>query len=253
MTHQLDSPVTAHLQKLLEEGETIESDVFLDRWAKKVRRFLETALDPVAAATFYHTPEFDPWDEHAIRLGHLGGLIAKSQEPQVASSEAEEDPADLQAPGHPAESREVFLVHGHDNEAKEMVARFLERVTLQPIILHEQASGGRTIIEKFEKYSKGVAFAVVLLTPDDEGRSWTPDDAELQPRARQNVILELGYFMGRLGRTRVCALYKGGVELPSDYQGVLYVELDPAGGWKVTLANELVQAGLRIDVKKALG
>ena len=103
-------------------------------------------------------------------------------------------------------SRKVFIVHGHDNEAKERVARFLEKLGLEPIILHEKASSGRTIIEKFETYSGDIAFAVVLLTPDDVGCAALSRENQ-KPRARQNVILELGYFLGRLGRVRICALY----------------------------------------------
>ena len=106
------------------------------------------------------------------------------------------------------------------------MARFLEKLGLQPIILHEQPNSGRTIIEKFETYSSDISFAIVLLTPDDIG-GINENDQEQQPRARQNVIMELGYFMGRLGRTRVCALHKGGVELPSDYQGVVYIAMVP--------------------------
>jgi predicted nucleotide-binding protein len=146
----------------------------------------------------------------------------------------------------------VFIVHGHDNEAKEITARFLERLGLQPIVLHEQPNSGRTVIEKFETYSGDIAFAVVLLTPDDVGDVATAETS-LKARARQNVIMELGFFMGRLGRIRVCALHKGGVELPSDYQGVLYVEMDPAGAWKAKLAQEFVQAKLPIDLTALLG
>ena len=87
----------------------------------------------------------------------------------------------------------------------------------------------------------------MLLTPDDQGAA-TVSPENIRPRARQNVILELGYFIGRLGRFRVCALHKGGVELPSDYQGVIYVDMDAAGGWKSKLAQELVQAKLPIDL-----
>jgi len=148
-------------------------------------------------------------------------------------------------------TREVFVVHGHDGEAKESVARFLEKLGLDVIILHEQPNQGRTIIEKFEISSKNVAFAVVLLTPDDLGYGVDKPE-KLEPRARQNVILELGYFLGRLGRTRVCALYKGGVELPSDFQGVVYIELDPAGAWRTKLAQELLGAKITIKLEGLL-
>jgi predicted nucleotide-binding protein len=99
--------------------------------------------------------------------------------------------------------REVFLVHGHDEATREKVARFLERLHLEPIILHEQPNRGRTVIEKFEDHSK-VCYAIVLLTPDDVGGPWKSNDR--LPRARQNVILEHGYFVGLLGRRHVCAL-----------------------------------------------
>jgi len=142
--------------------------------------------------------------------------------------------------------REVFVVHGHDAAAKESVARFIERLKLEPIILHEYADQGRTIIEKFLECSSAVGYAVVLLTPDDTGA--VVGSVELRPRARQNVILELGYFIGVLGRRHVCALKAPGVEVPSDLDGVLYVELDAAGGWKIRLAKEMKAAGLDVDL-----
>jgi|GEM_PF-233058 len=145
-------------------------------------------------------------------------------------------------------SRRVFVVHGHDGEAREMVARFLKAIDFEPVILHEQANQGGTIIEKFEANSD-VGFAVVLLTPDDEGRS--AKEAELKPRARQNVLLELGYFIGRLGRGKVCALLRGEVELPSDYVGVVWEKMDDGGGWKVILARELKAAGNEVDLNRA--
>lgn len=147
-------------------------------------------------------------------------------------------------------NRQIFIVHGHDELAKQTVARFITKLELEPIILHEQPSGGRTIVEKLEAHTV-VDFAVVLLTPDDVGHpADSPDVAK--PRARQNVILELGLFLGTLGRARVCALYKGEVEIPSDYHGVLYIEMDDAGAWKLPLAREIKQAGIEIDMNKAL-
>ena len=149
----------------------------------------------------------------------------------------------------PSDMARVFIVHGHDDAARETLARFLEFIGLVPIILHEQASKGMTIPEKLTAYSS-VGFAVVLLTPDDVGRA--KKDTDDKDRARQNVILELGYFVGRLGRSRVCALRKGDVEIPSDYLGVVYTELDAAGGWKQSLAQELEAAGYDIDWNKVM-
>lgn len=140
-------------------------------------------------------------------------------------------------------SRKVFIVHGHDEGARETVARFLERIGLEVIILHEQANQGRTIIEKVVAHGD-VGFAVVLLTPDDEGciKGGVPE-----PRPRQNVLLELGYFIGRLGRDKVCALKRGTLELPSDFAGVVWETMDSGGGWKQRLARELEAAGHDID------
>jgi predicted nucleotide-binding protein len=141
-------------------------------------------------------------------------------------------------------TKDVFIVHGHDELAKTQVARFLERAGLNPIILHEQKNAGRTIIEKFEHHGTVAGFAVVLLTHDDVGG---PNEKELQPRARQNVIGEMFWFAGKFGRDRVCALKKGDLELPSDFAGVIYTEMDDRGAWKTDLLRELEGAGYTVD------
>lgn len=166
----------------------------------------------------------------------------------------EEDPSMRSASPSPTPSRtpgnEIFIVHGRNNEAKETVARFLEHLGRKPIILHEQPNKGRTIIEKFEDYSS-VGYAVVLLTPDDVGAVKGQEDV-LHPRARQNVILELGYFLGVLGRSRVMPLVVEGVEVPSDLSGVVYVRMDPGGSWKLELAREMKAAGIDVDLNRAI-
>ncbi len=161
------------------------------------------------------------------------------------------DVDDVDKDGIQVESNEVFIVHGRDDGPKQAVARFLERLELSPIILHEQANEGLTIIEKFEQHSQ-VGFAVVLLTPEDVGRLASEGDSELRPRARQNVILELGFFLGKLGRKRTCALLVGDVEIPSDYAGVLYVSMDEQDAWKFELVRELKKAGFDVDANRIL-
>jgi predicted nucleotide-binding protein len=141
-------------------------------------------------------------------------------------------------------SHKVFLVHGRAEEPKQAVAAFLRSLGLEVVILHEQANQGRTIIEKFEEHS-AVGFAVVLLTPDDVGAS-ADHPEKSQRRARQNVILELGFFIAKLGRKRVCPIYVEGVELPSDYHGVLYVPYDEHGVWRSQLVTELSAAEIEI-------
>lgn len=144
----------------------------------------------------------------------------------------------------------VFIVHGRDDGTKETVARFIENLGLEPVILQEQAIKGQTIIEKFEESVRSVAYAVVLCTPDDVGALAADAKANpdaLRPRMRQNVVFELGYFTHSVGRARVCALLKGEIEEPSDYKGVGYIQLDDAGGWRLQLAKELHSAGLPVD------
>lgn len=115
---------------------------------------------------------------------------------------------------------------------KQSVARTLERLGLEPVILHEQPNRGQTLIEKIDRESD-VGFAVVLLSPDDRGYSIADGEKSTRPRARQNVIVELGYFAGKLGRENVVALHRGSdLELPSDYDGVLYTPYDARGAWR---------------------
>jgi predicted nucleotide-binding protein len=147
-------------------------------------------------------------------------------------------------------AKAVFLVHGRAEAAQQNVARFLEKLKLDVVILSEQPNKGRTIIEKFEQHSN-VGYAIALLTPDDKGQ--LADEGTPQFRARQNVILELGYFIGKLGRSNVCALYVDGVELPSDLHGIVYVSLDPSAGWKLKLATEMKAAGMDLDLNDAVG
>lgn len=142
----------------------------------------------------------------------------------------------------------IFLVHGHDRAAQQEAARFLEKLGLEPIILDEQPNAGLTIIEKFEKYAGQAGYAVILLTPDDLGGAKVAVDQ--RERARQNVIFELGFFVGKLGRGRTCLLHKGHLEIPSDLLGVVYTPLDEAQGWQSRLVKEMKEAGLDFDANK---
>ena len=146
-------------------------------------------------------------------------------------------------------NKNVFIIHGHDNGTKEKVARFITKLGLTPIILHEQPNQGNTIIEKFEE-NADVAYAIALLTPDDVGAE-KKCQKNLKPRARQNVIFEFGYFIGRLGRKRVCGISSGDIEIPSDYSGVLYLKLDTADGWKMDLIKEFKAIGIDVDANLA--
>ncbi|MGO2320979.1 MAG: TIR domain-containing protein [Vibrio toranzoniae] len=138
---------------------------------------------------------------------------------------------------------QVFIVHGHDEIAKLDVANFVTSLRLEPIILHMQASSGMTIIEKIEHYSN-VGFGIVLYTPCDVGQK--VGDLTGQHRARQNVVFEHGYLIGKLGRRRVSAVVKGAVETPNDISGVVYVGMDPEGSWQEQLKIEMRGAGYHV-------
>jgi predicted nucleotide-binding protein len=145
----------------------------------------------------------------------------------------------------PAElSDDIFVVLGRYEAAKEQVASVIQRAGLTPVILHQQANEGKTIIEKFEKHGSAAGFAVVIATPDDVGGLAAPSP-DLKPRARQNVIGEMFWFAGRLGRDKVCTLVKGDIDMPSDVAGVGYTPMDDHGGWKAKLLQELSAAGYK--------
>lgn len=173
------------------------------------------------------------------------GLVATKLIFQTYLEEMREDSIDLKnaAENHFKFDR-VFIVHGHDGALKESVARVIEKQKIEAVILSEQANRGRTIIEKFENYSD-VGGAICLFTADDIGR------AKKEPidntRARQNVVLETGYFMGKLGRDHVVILADDGIEMPSDLSGVVYTNTE---NWKIDLLKELKAMGYTIDFNK---
>ena len=144
-------------------------------------------------------------------------------------------------------SNKIFVVHGHDDEMLYAVESFILTIEKEPIILRKQPNKGRTIIEKFEDYSD-VDFAIVLFSPDDEGRAKTED--KFKPRPRQNVVFELGFFIGKLGRNKVVVLHRTitDFEMLSDFTGVLFEPYET--GWELKIARELKSAGCEIDLNK---
>jgi predicted nucleotide-binding protein len=232
-------------------NESVEDQVHYWRWYGQVRAFLETVAPQFLSDFDRLTRKGDVFVGLAGQQGMIEGAALKLK--MATSGQTQAAPAAIEPDFTAAEPspKKIFVVHGHDSDAKETVARFIEGLGLQPIILHEQPSSGRTLIEKFEVYAD-VGFAVVLLTPDDVGAAVSEKRKKLKPRARQNVVFELGYFVGKLTRSRVCALYKNGVEIPSDYWGVVYVELDDKKVWQRRLAQELSDAHLPINLEALL-
>jgi predicted nucleotide-binding protein len=256
------------LQKLKQESES--SGVQREgpahgQWKAKVRAVLERSLGPDASV-------LRDFSEVRYDIGFHTGAPGEAEEnqryfaQQVESAAAYIEAAifELELSIAPEESlREsptattpeaesaIFLVHGHDGGAKYEIARFLEQIVGRPpIILDEQANAGSTLVEKFERYANTSSYAVVLLTPDDVGRvKGAPFEAD-GPRARQNVVFELGYFFGKLGRKHV-AVINAGVEKPSDVDGLVYISF-PQSNWKLQLATELREAGMRIDPERLL-
>jgi predicted nucleotide-binding protein len=153
-------------------------------------------------------------------------------------------------------SKKIFIVHGHDETLKEKVARFITNAGLNPIILHEQPNRGRSILQKLRDHSVKVGYVIVLFTPDDLG--CTKDEYEkgqlpnLRSRARQNVIFELGFFLGLLNDKFVCVIHKSIDEIPTDYSGILYINCDDGNSWKTELLKELGDIGFEINYKNAL-
>lgn len=148
-------------------------------------------------------------------------------------------------------NRKVFVVYGHDDIARTQLEAMLRRWDLEPIILDQQASGGQTIIEKLEEYGSDVGYAIVLATPDDEGKAKT--EAEYKFRVRQNVVLELGMFLSKLGRERVAILLKESpdFEKPSDIQGLIYIPFQKkVDEVSISLIRELSRQGYIIDSKR---
>ena len=211
------------------------------------QKFEEIRFSPYFA--FGKTPESEWVERFNSGLDESKGFLESRAEelrehvgPSILSRvDSQSDPNNI--------DRRAFVVHGHDHGNKEMVARFLAKLDIEPVILHEQADEGKTIIEKFEKHAAGAGVAVVILTADDIGSSKaTPNSEEL--RARQNVVLELGYFVGKIGRHRTFALVESNVTLPSDIHGVVYIPLD-SEGWRLRLVRELKAAGLPVDANRA--
>ena len=233
-----------------------------DPKVKRWKRDTEVAIEKIFGKDTRHRSEFrniqfsSPFigaPEFECQEAYLRGLVEAASLFQSFIDEINEyweDETPQATNQIPTElSTDIFIVHGHDEAAKESVARFIEKLELNPVILHEQSNKGRTIIEKFEDHAN-VGFAVVLMTPDDVGALAKEKD-KLKPRARQNVILELGFFLGKLGRTRVCALHKD-VEIPSDYKGVLFIPMDASNGWQLSLAKEIKAAGIKVDLNKVM-
>jgi predicted nucleotide-binding protein len=154
---------------------------------------------------------------------------------------------------HPVNGRDdrVFVVHGQDSGRRETVARLLETLGLEVVILDERPMRGRALLEKFEQEVADIGYAVVIARPEDRGAGPGQALPNEPNRPRQNVILEIGYFMGLIGRQRVTVLHEAPLELPSDLDGFGYIAMEDE--WRYRLARELAAAKMKVDTTRLLG
>jgi len=249
------APISAYVKKLksitdLKNVEEVSQSeiIFL---AKKIEAFFAT-YRPSEDDLYLSPPEASNNDETAIEILKQASELNKIPESEflklLPSNLNASQSENILMVNKNIDKSKVFIVHGHEEQAKQEMARLITDLGFEPIILHEQATGGRTVIEKIEEYSN-VGFAVVLYTPCDKGGK-NSEPIDLKLRARQNVVFEHGYLIGKLGRDNVCALVRGSVETPNDISGVVYVPIDPHGAWKYVLASEMSNSGYCVDKNK---
>lgn len=261
--------VIKKLESWIEEGKRIRSLEFRNhvdgsiahsersKWRNTVRNNFSTIFDaPALRDEFIKALSGEPTPynanlgyyrtQHVLRVGSgisvLEAILDKIHLNHIDTSQVEDDDLDQEKSDKADYSiSKIFIVHGHNEELKQSVARYVEKLGLEAVILHEQPSENNTIIEKFEKYSR-VPHAIVLFSEDDAVVSES-DGGEKVFRPRQNVILELGFFLGKLGRSQVTGIIKGAPEIPSDYSGIIYIKYAPGNDWKDLLRTELKAAG----------
>ena len=205
-----------------------DESVGLDLYIEITSRY-DSIIPNLGAGLYQCMPEqhwYDPEISGSSLIFNLKNIMNKMIAYQAINYSVQEP--ELHTIERKAMSNKIFIVHGHDNAAIQEMARTLEKGGFEAIILHEQPDSGLTIIEKIERYAD-VDFAVVLYTECDLGRAKEMDQKDEKYRARQNVVFEHGYLIGKLGREHVCALVRGNVETPGDISGVVYVSMDSAG------------------------
>lgn len=246
------------IEALIREGEKVDRSDY-----QSCKVWKHHVIDALQEHFVHQEPEQE-FEEHfglKVTAARMGGGVTNFRENlpraikylKILSSEVirvqtDSDRKEEEAMGDMSiNGNHVFVVHGHDEAIREKVSNLVEKFGLAPIILNEKPNMGKTIIEKIEQYGD-VKFAVVLFTPDDLGESKeVAEKGNLEQRPRQNVLLELGYFWGRLGRDRVCLLNSVGDNLSSDLKGIGYTNIDKGGAWKMELAKELKAAGFDVD------
>lgn len=246
----------------VEYEETAQNEFFakFNRWHDRNKEIYRSSFE-VPNSVYFHDYESQIWSRIVINdiikdyKDDIARLINQMQTdieridllrciaPQPVAAKRPVLPKD-----NVKEKKRVFVVHGHDTNVRNEVELFVRSIGYEPIILCKRADIGDTIIEKIEREAKDVCYAIVIYTSCDLGKD--KNDADLNPRARQNVVFEHGFMCSHLGRKNVCALLEEGVEQPGDLKGVIYKPLDAAGAWKYSIADEMRAVGLDVDKNK---
>ena len=206
------------------------------------RKFSSIRYSP---AFWTEQTDFLPYQRSGV-LEAISVLHSAKLELEILAETAPQRPIPEAPPG--AAPNRVFIIHGQNDARKYELEAFLQKlVASSPIILHQEPNGGRVLMEKLEDSAGSAGYAIALLTGDDVGRPKALGPDEDQPRPRQNVVFELGFFFGLIGRKRVAVLFEEGVERPSDISGLVYIALDATGGWKSKLASEIAHSGIEVD------
>ncbi len=246
------SKAVEKLRAIADRGKSLQASATSDPAFKKWCNDCEAALRNIFGVDSTHLKEFTTVSYSPIVLSIYGdntqafasayhaGMssalsLMRAYADEVLEYWDDDNAASIAPHAIVSQLRTIFIIHGRDTNFAESVARFIEKRGLKAVILHEQPNMGRTVIEKFEAHAAPCEFAIALFTPDDEGRLKV-DGESIRPRARQNVLLETGYFVGALSRSRVAIIHSKDVELPSDFGGLLYIPID---NWRDKLSQEL--------------
>ena len=232
-----------NLMKIEELVSQLESKGYSKKKKKELQHGTQVKLSNGATINCYNTGRIQVQGKQEIK-SELESFLGLSNPRTAVAYE----------PGssYNSQSNKVFVVYGHDKDSREQLEAMLRRWGLEPLILDQLPSEGQTIIEKLENYTNEAQFGIVLATPDDEGhRKNHPDEKAF--RARQNVVLELGMLLSKLGRDKVAILLRSQTEMerPSDIQGLIYISfkenISEAG---LQLAKEMSAKGYKIDVQR---
>ncbi|MBR5940795.1 MAG: nucleotide-binding protein [Neisseriaceae bacterium] len=226
-------------------------------WRLNVQRFLEHKFGKDSTETqffnhkIYFSSIFSETEDKEISICKKGITETKLiLETYLEEMEESQNSLNENKDNRNIDLTKVFIVHGHNDAIKEKVARLVEKQGLEAIILGEQTGGSKTIIERLEYHinEQGIGAAICLFTADDTGKANKEED--YKSRARQNVVFETGWCIGKLGRERIVVIAENTendkIELPSDMQGVVYINKN----WEVDMLKELRNMGFKIDLNK---